>query len=133
MKLSAIIFGGSDTTPEEERKREAAVAGIGKYPIYRALKDDPVIGGCMLSAGELDSSKEYLQQGDGSWVLVYQVFNSHFLGLLTGWLAHRCCFAVGKLLCPQASRNIIFIFISVAASSRRIFIEADRPLGTALS
>ena len=88
MKLSAIIFGGSDTTPEEERKREAAVAGIGKYPIYRALKDDPVIGGCMLSAGELDSSKEYLQQGDGSWVLVYQVFNSHFhfLGLLAGRL-----------------------------------------------
>ena len=73
MKLSAIIFGGSDTTPEEERKREAAVTHIGKYPIYRALKDDPVIGGCMLSAGELDSSKEYLQQADGSWVLVYQV------------------------------------------------------------
>ena len=73
MKLSAIIFGGSDTTPEEERKREAAVARVGKCPIYRALKEDAVRGGCMLSAGELDSSKEYLQQGDGSWVLVYQV------------------------------------------------------------
>jgi hypothetical protein len=92
VKLSAIVFGGSDATPEEERKREAAVARLGKYPIYRALKHDAVIGGCILSAGELDSSKEYLQQGDGSWVLVYQVL-----------LSDRCSYSeIDKLLCFQA-------------------------------
>jgi hypothetical protein len=30
-------------------------------------------GGCVLSAAELDSSKEYIQLLDGSWTMLYQV------------------------------------------------------------
>lgn len=63
---------------------------MGIHPIYRALKDDPVIGGCMLSAGELDSSKEYLQQGDGSWVLVYQVIPIDWLIALVSESVNFC-------------------------------------------
>jgi hypothetical protein len=48
--------------------------------IYRALKEDSVRGGCLLTAAELDSSKEYLQQADGSWIVAYQVrLNTFFL------------------------------------------------------
>lgn len=42
-------------------------------PIFCALKEDAVRGGCLLSAAELDSSKEYLQQPDGAWIVVFQV------------------------------------------------------------
>lgn len=72
--MSAIVFAGSSASAEEEKQRDAAVSRVIKgLPIYRALKEDAVRGGCMLSAGELDSSKEYLQQPDGSWVVAYQV------------------------------------------------------------
>lgn len=72
--MSAIVFAGSSTSSEQEKQRDAAVSRLIKgVPIYRALKEDAVRGGCMLSAGELDSSKEYLQQPDGSWVVAYQV------------------------------------------------------------
>jgi hypothetical protein len=72
--VSAIVFAGSSASSEVEKQRDAAVSRLIKgLPIYRALKEDAVRGGCMLSAGELDSSKEYLQQPDGSWVVAYQV------------------------------------------------------------
>lgn len=75
--MSAIVFAGSSASSEEEKLRDAAVSRVIKgLPIYRALKEDAVRGGCMLSAGELDSSKEYLQQPDGSWVVAYQVNRS---------------------------------------------------------
>jgi hypothetical protein len=32
-----------------------------------------VTGGCVLSAAELDSSKQYLQRPDGEWAIAYQV------------------------------------------------------------
>lgn len=81
-RLSAIVFNGNAASADEEKKRDAAVSIIGagsdgkrtpSLPIFRALKEDAVRGGCILSAGELDSSKEYLQQQDGSWIVAYQV------------------------------------------------------------
>jgi hypothetical protein len=32
-----------------------------------------VLGGCLLSAAEIDSSKKYVQLPDGTWTIIYQV------------------------------------------------------------
>ncbi len=41
--------------------------------VVRAEPLDAVTGGCVLSAAELDSSKQYLQHADGEWAIAYQV------------------------------------------------------------
>lgn len=51
-------------------------------------EQDAVRGGCMLSAAELESSKNYLQQNDGKWVLAFLLpvadgFASSEVGILT--------------------------------------------------
>ena len=72
------MFNGNSSGAEEEKKRDSAVSQVfaKKTPsscIFRSLREDPARGGCILSAGELDSSKEYLQKEGGSWVVAYQV------------------------------------------------------------
>ena len=90
--MSAIVFAGSSTSSEQEKQRDAAVSRVIKgVPIYRALKEDAVRGGCMLSAGELDSSKEYLQQPDGSWVVAYQVRHCASLDFDEAPILHYVC------------------------------------------
>ena len=70
------MFAGNGSSGEDEKERSASISKLfpaSSVPVYRALKDDAARGGCLLSAGELDSSKEYLEQPDGSWVVAYQV------------------------------------------------------------
>lgn len=76
------MFNGNCCTAEEEKIRDSSVSLVyaKKTPspsIYRGMKEDAVRGGCILSAAELDSSKEYLQGAGGSWILAYQVHTSH--------------------------------------------------------
>jgi hypothetical protein len=51
-------------------------------PAIQAETGDCALGGCMFSAAELESSKSYIQQSDGSWCVAYQVtavsFVTHF-------------------------------------------------------
>lgn len=77
--ISAVIIGGNLPVWENDVKRNLALGRVikGNTLVYRAINTDAVLGGCILSAGELESSKEYLQQPDGSWVLVYQVPPPH--------------------------------------------------------
>jgi hypothetical protein len=41
--------------------------------VVRAEPEDAAVGGCVLSAAELSSSKQYLQRKDGEWAIAYQV------------------------------------------------------------
>lgn len=79
-----MVIGGNMPVWENDVKRTLALGRVikGNPLVYKSVSTDAVLGGCILSAGELDSSKEYLQQGDGSWVLVYQVIPLHFPCLL---------------------------------------------------
>lgn len=56
---------------------DAAVilATLGTSPactVIKSLAQDAVMGGCLLSAAELDSSKQYIQVAD-VWTIAYQV------------------------------------------------------------
>lgn len=72
-----------------------AVAALGaarplvEPAVVRAEPLDAVTGGCVLSAAELDSSKQYLQRPDGEWAIAYQV-----CCLLH--TKHRCAFALSS-------------------------------------
>ena len=73
-----MIFNGNGSSPEEEKRRDSAVSQVfakmaPSSSIFRSMREDPARGGCMLSAGELDSSKDYLQSQSGSWIVAYQV------------------------------------------------------------
>ena len=80
-----MVIGGSLPVWENDVKRTLAIGRVikGNPLVYKSVSTDAVLGGCILSAGELDSSKEYLQQADGSWVLVYQVLPLHASTLLS--------------------------------------------------
>jgi hypothetical protein len=59
-RISAVVFTGSSADAKEEKCRDVLVADLfkgTKMSIFRALKEDSVRGGCLLSAAELDSSK----------------------------------------------------------------------------
>ena len=46
-----------------------------KVKVVESLKTDAVMGGCLLSAAELDSSKNYIQIDD-QWQIAYMVRNN---------------------------------------------------------
>lgn len=68
-EIRVIVCGGADAAA-------AATEAKGRKGVEEVLKasaGDAVKGGCFLSAAELDSSKQYLQQGDGTWTVMYQL------------------------------------------------------------
>ena len=76
-----------------------------KVPILSAGEHDAVRGGCLLSAAELESSKNYLQQND-KWVLAFLLpvadgFMSRQVGIQTtteaGEKQVECIFSSGRL------------------------------------
>ena len=111
-RISAVVFNGNCCSAEEEKMRDSTVSLV--FPkkasspsIYRGLKEDAVRGGCILSAAELDSSKEYLQQPGGSWVLAYQVYASLHTSLC---LTIHFIF-MGMAADLPGARNVCFCFV----------------------
>lgn len=61
----------------------ASLLGVDrKVKVVEALKTDAVTGGCLLSAAELDSSKNYIQIDD-QWQIAYMVRIEVMLFLIT--------------------------------------------------
>ena len=50
-----------------------SVATVIPPPFFKSKIGDCALGGCMFTAADLDSSKNYLQQSDGSWLVAYLV------------------------------------------------------------
>jgi hypothetical protein len=77
--LRAIVIGTGVTANAEviaDAIRERAALchpQMKSLPTIQAETGDSAIGGCMFSAAELDASKSYIQQPDGSWCVAYQV------------------------------------------------------------
>ena len=89
LPVTKLVLGGNDR----------------KVPILSAGEHDAVRGGCLLSAAELESSKNYLQQND-KWVLAFLLpvadgFMSRQVGIQTttdaGEKQVECVFSSGRL------------------------------------
>ena len=65
--ISAIVCDGNDLQLPVTKLLPAEK----KVPILSGGQFDAVSGGCMLSAAELGSSKNYLHQTDGNWILAF--------------------------------------------------------------
>jgi hypothetical protein len=65
--ISAVVQCGQTGVIGKALDKASVSTGV----IVEALVDDAVLGGCLLSAAELDSSKEYIQTEDGSWAISY--------------------------------------------------------------
>ena len=65
--ISAIVCDGNDLQLPVTK----LLPSDKNVPILSAGQFDAVSGGCMLSAAELGSSKNYLHQADGNWVLAF--------------------------------------------------------------
>jgi len=68
-EIRVIVCGGADATAAAAETKGRK----GVEEVIKASAGDAVKGGCFLSAAELDSSKQYLQQGDGTWTVMYQL------------------------------------------------------------
>ena len=75
---AAILEGGaagvsSMTDLWVDITASAELAAIADIPVICAAAGDAAVGGCVLSAAELPSSKEYLQREDGEWIIAHMV------------------------------------------------------------
>lgn len=81
--ISAVVLSSEFSSVGIEKKDQTTSlinSTIQKAILFHALKDDSVKGGCYLSAAELESSKQYIQQDDDSWRMFYQLpFGDSFL------------------------------------------------------
>ena len=66
----SCVWSDSDALSLLSGVRGSCTAAI---EVIRAQPGDAAIGGCVLSAAELSSSKEYLQREDEQWAIAYLV------------------------------------------------------------
>ena len=86
-RLYACVAAGDDEGVAETRKLKCVKDSSTLF--LRAGSADAVQGGCLLSAAELDSSKQYAMLEDGSWTTLYQLPVAD--GLLTSDIGWRVC------------------------------------------
>jgi hypothetical protein len=74
-EIRAVIIGCGikDNVAQLRRSVGEHAKDLNTVPIVHAQVGDAALGGCMFSAGELDSSKNYIQQPDGTWRVAFQV------------------------------------------------------------
>lgn len=73
---NVLARGGADVILADGSQdiiKEALKTSTLKTPLFTTNETDASYGGCLLSAAELDSSKEYLQAEDGDWYISYLV------------------------------------------------------------
>lgn len=78
-----------------------------KVKVVESLKTDAVMGGCLLSAAELDSSKNYIQIDD-QWQIAYMVrievmlyfINSSAFYYIFMTSTYNSCIALHCISCP---------------------------------